>query len=109
MDVEVYKVEDDKVFACPKSHLLDSFVPRKLSLGESLIYGFGVGVVSEAGTYLTEVYKYLIEKYPNHRIIFKKDHPHMLELYYEKAVKACGGMGLSAGVRVTVYKESSAE
>lgn len=107
MNIEILKVEDNKVFAAPKNQLLNSFRDRNLSTDEVIANLFSnmQGVVMEANRYLTSVYDYLIEQYPGHQIIFRKDDGSYIRLYYEKARHVCGGMGTKDGVKFTLYVE----
>lgn len=106
MEIEILKVKNNTVYAAPENQLLNSFKERKLSTDEIIagLFSDQIGVVMEANRYLTDVYNYLIEKYPNHTIVFRKDNGNFIRLYYEKAKHVCGGMGTSSGVKFTCFR-----
>jgi hypothetical protein len=105
--VEILKVVDNTVYAAPKNQLLNSFKKANQSFEERLANMFSdqMGVVMEAGSYLTNVYNHLIEKYPDHTIVFRKDNGSFIQLYYEKARHICGGIGTKSGVKFTSFED----
>ena len=107
MNIEILKIESNTVYAAPADQLLNSFKEKEKSLDQILIDGFmrSPGVVMEAGGYLTGVYHFLSEKYPDHKIVFRKDDGSFIRLYYESAKHICGGFGTKSGVKFTCFIE----